>query len=85
MSVAPSDLVAQAARVLWGEHWSSGDLSRELGLNERTARRLRSAVHAGQPYPVAPGLLSDLARLLRERAAAATALARRLAAASPRP
>lgn len=72
-----SDLVAEAGAALYGPEWT-GQLARALDLNERTVRRIKAASEAGEAYPVAPGVLIDLKRLLLARGAALRALADRL-------
>lgn len=60
-----SELVARAGAAIYGAEWQN-PLARALGINERTMRRLAAAARDGEPYPVAPGALRDLAQLVRE-------------------
>ena len=62
-------LVVEAARALWGDQWRS-PMSQSLDLHPRTARKIGKAAMTGEPHPVSPGILVELANLARERAAA---------------
>ncbi len=68
-------LIARAGRLLYGEEWT-GRLAADLGLNERTMRRIKAANTAGRDYPIAPGVFDDLKALLVERSGELQALAR---------
>lgn len=72
----PSQLVAEAGAALFGEDWAA-PLARLLDLNERTVRRLKAAAIAGQPYPIAPGVLAELKAALLAQAQGLQHLARR--------
>jgi hypothetical protein len=61
-------LVVQAARALYGEHWRSR-MGRALDLGPRTVRRIGRAARTDEAQPVSPGVLVELAALARERAA----------------
>lgn len=58
-----SELIAAAGAAIYGDEWQN-PLARDLGINERTMRRIAAAAKAGEPYPVAPGALADLQDLL---------------------
>jgi hypothetical protein len=62
-------LVVEAACALYGDQWRS-DLARSLDLHPRTVRRIGSAAMVGEPYPISPGVLKELAAHARGRAAA---------------
>ena len=74
--------ILAAGEAMFGDHWIV-PLARQLNINERTLRRLRTAVEAGQLYPVAPGVPSALARVLRQRAALLEQMAAQVEAAPP--
>ena len=59
-------IVARLGRALYGADWARA-LAREVGLNERTAQRLRAAAEAGAPYPFSPGAMADLIALAEHR------------------
>lgn len=69
-----AQLVARAGRALYGADWQS-PLARALELQLRTVQRIAAAAEAGQPYPVAPGVLTELSDKLRDHSAACAALA----------
>lgn len=75
-------LLARAGQALYGPEWT-GLLAADLGLNDRTMRRLKAAAAAGSAYPIAPGVWGDLARLLRARSAELASLADQLERATP--
>lgn len=79
-----AQLIARAGLALYGEEWAA-PLARALELNERTVRRIKAAAGAGAAYPVAPGALADLARLLRRREAELQSLAGELEGMAPLP
>jgi hypothetical protein len=58
-----SELVARAGAAIFGPEWQN-PLARALGMNERTMRRLAAAARDGEPYPIAPGVLRELAELV---------------------
>ncbi|MCA3700778.1 MAG: hypothetical protein IOB84_13480 [Brevundimonas sp.] len=70
-------LFAEAGEVLFGRDWRRA-MSRELNIAERTVNRIAAAAAAGTDYPVNPNLGPEIARLLRNHAAGAEALARKL-------
>lgn len=55
--------VESAATALFGEAWRQ-PLARLLGLHFRAVQQIAAAAMDGKPYPVAPGVLSDLIREL---------------------
>ena len=70
--------VAQAGQLLYGDEWQS-PLSRDLkGVHLRTTQRIAKAASEGVDYPVAPGVLKDLAAILERRAASCAAMAAEL-------
>lgn len=81
-TISPAAQVLAAGEALYGDHWVA-PLSSALGIHGRTLRRLRSAVEAGQLYPVAPGVETALARLLRQRAEVLEAMAAQIEAPAP--
>ena len=66
--------VARAGQLLYGDEWQS-PLQRELGMNLRTLQRSAKAAAEGADYPVAPGVLKDLAAILGSRAASCASMA----------
>ncbi len=70
-------LFAEAGEVLFGRDWRRA-MSRALGMAERTVNRIAAAALAGEDYPVNPNLGPEIARLLRQHARDAEALAERL-------
>jgi hypothetical protein len=73
-----SALLAEAGRALYGADWQS-PLARRLGLNLRTVQRISAAAASGEPYPIAPGVLSEVEKHLAEHAAQCTDLRARIA------
>lgn len=71
---ARAALVCTAGLTLYGPEWCAL-LARDIQVNERTLRRIRAAYLAGQDYPIADGLLQDLADFLRGRADSLQAVA----------
>lgn len=69
-----SRLLLEAGEALYGERWQS-ELSRDLGVSDRTMRRW-----AAGTTDVPVGLYVDLLRLTQERAAKLEAMAPRLLA-----
>lgn len=65
-------LVVEAACALYGEQWRS-PMSHSLDLQPRTVRKIGKAAMTGEPHPVSPGILMELATLAREHAAAISA------------
>jgi ribosome-binding protein aMBF1 (putative translation factor) len=57
----PDNLITQYGRALYGARWRT-EMSRDLGVNERTVRRWE----AGELNP-RPGVFEDLKRLAAER------------------
>jgi predicted transcriptional regulator len=76
-----STLLATAGEALHGPEWAN-KLARDLGLNERTIRRLKAASLKGERHPVAPGVLDQAAALLRAKGRALTELADAMAVAA---
>lgn len=68
-------LLEEAGQALYGERWQS-EMARALGVKD--SRRIREWMAGDRTIP--PGIWPELAELLRQRGAAATALADRLAA-----
>ena len=56
----------QAARLLWGEEWVM-PAARALRVNIRTIERLSRAHRLGEPLPLHPAWLTELAVVLGER------------------
>ena len=42
-------------------------MARSLNLRPRTVRRIEKAARTGEPHPVSPGILVELAAMARER------------------
>jgi hypothetical protein len=76
-----STLLATAGEALHGPEWGT-KLARDLGLNDRTIRRVKAAALDGRPYPVAPGALDQAAALLRAKGRQLTELADAMARAA---
>lgn len=72
-------LVARAGRLIYGPQWQRA-MANDLDLQERTIQRIAQAEKEGRDYPVAPGVLTDLADILEARAAPALDAARQLRA-----
>jgi hypothetical protein len=66
---SPPQLVIAAACALFGDQWKSRT-AQTLDLHPRTIRRIGQAARTGEPFPVSPGVLVELAGLSRECAAA---------------
>lgn len=67
-----SRLLVESGEALYGSRWQS-ELSRDLGVSDRTMRRWVADTSA-----MPAGLYTDLLRLTQERAAVLDALAERL-------
>lgn len=74
MTLTPA-LFAQVGEALHGPEWKR-PLAVQLGMNERTVFRIAKAARDGEAYQINETLAPVLAKLLRERAADATALAK---------
>jgi hypothetical protein len=60
-------MIVGAARAVYGDQWRS-PLAQSLALHPRTVRRIEQAARTGEPQPVSPGVLAELAALAREYA-----------------
>lgn len=70
-------LFAEAGEVLFGREWRRA-MGKALNMAERTVNRIGAAAVAGEDYPINANLGPDIARLLREHARGAEALAKKL-------
>jgi len=73
-----AQLFAAAGRALYGENWQS-PMARKLGINLRSVQYIAAAAEAGNSYRIAPGIMSELVDLLKERRDVADVLQRRIA------
>lgn len=62
------DLVAAAARLLYGERWQS-DLARDLGVSLRTLQSWYAAPASSSRRTIPPSVLSEVEALLTQRRA----------------
>jgi hypothetical protein len=76
-----STLLAMAGAALHGPDWAA-PLARDLGLNDRTIRRIKAAALAGKTYPIAPGALDQAAGALRLKGRQLVELAEQISAAA---
>ncbi len=60
-----SDYIALAGRAMYGEEWAQ-PMAKRLGINGRTAQRIKAAHGMGQPYAISAGLVIDARAALIE-------------------
>lgn len=68
MSRTPTQLVAEAGRLLFGQFWMN-PLAGRLGISSRTVQRLAEAERDGEEFKSAAFFLGEIAVLLEERRA----------------
>ena len=63
-----AQLVARAAQAIFGRFWRR-PLADALELNIRTVRKIGRAAQMAEHFPISPGVLTALAKLMRDHAA----------------
>lgn len=79
MTDDPAKLLVEAGEALFGGEWQRA-FAEAFGVNERTVRRIVQAVREGRGYPVSPGLLTEVATRLSEKADANRLISERIRA-----
>jgi hypothetical protein len=74
-----AQLFADAGRALYGEAWQS-PLARKLQISLRSVQYIAAAAEAGRAYRIAPGVMAELAEMLRDRSRDCTAIAAQIGA-----